>query len=64
MEEGAQKGVLHCVFRIFAISSDPMGDSEDLLDMAFAKLAEGGSSSNLGGSYQLRLAPLSKIGNG
>jgi hypothetical protein len=32
--------------------------------MAFAKLAEGGPSSNLGGSYQLRLAPLSKIGNG
>ena len=63
MEKGTQKGVLHCVFRVFAISRDPMGDSEEFLDMAFAKLTEGGPSSNPGSRYQLLLAPRSKIGN-
>jgi hypothetical protein len=54
---------LHCVFSVFAISHDPMNDSEDFLDMALAKLPKGGWSSSLGGCYQLLLAPRSKIAN-
>jgi hypothetical protein len=38
-----------------------MNDTEDFFDMAFAKLSEGGSSSSLGGCYQLLLAPRWKI---
>jgi len=63
MGEGIQKTILHCVFRVFAISHDPINDTEDFFDMAFAKLSEGGSSSSLGGCYQLLLAPRSKIVN-
>jgi hypothetical protein len=40
-----------------------MNDTEDFFDMAFAKLSEGGSSSSLGGCYQLLLAPRAKIAN-
>jgi hypothetical protein len=54
---------LHCIFRVFTISHDPMSDSEDFLDMAITKLSEGGSSPILGGCYQLLLAPLPKIAN-
>jgi hypothetical protein len=63
MDESLQKRILHCVFRVFAVSHDPMNDAEDFFDMAFAKLSEGGSSSDLGGCYQLLLAPRSKIAN-
>jgi hypothetical protein len=42
MGEGIQKTILHCVFRVFAISHDPMNDTEDFFDMSFAKLSEGG----------------------
>jgi hypothetical protein len=51
MGKGIQKTILHCVFRVFAISHDPMYDTEDFFRMAFAKLSEGGSSSSLGGCY-------------
>jgi hypothetical protein len=60
MDESIQKALLR---RVFAVSHDPMNDTEDFFDMAFAKLSEGGSSSNLGGCYQLLLAPRSKIAN-
>jgi hypothetical protein len=63
MDESIQKALLHCVFRVFAVSHDPMNDTEDFFDMAFAKLSEGGSSSSLGGCYQLLLAPRAKIAN-
>jgi hypothetical protein len=63
MDESIQKAVLRCVFRVFAISQNPMGYAEDSCDMAFAKLSEGGSSSALGGCYQFVLAPRSKIAN-
>jgi hypothetical protein len=63
MDESIQKALLHCVFRVFAISHDPINDAEDFFDMALAKLSEGGSSSSLGGCYQLLLAPRSKIAN-
>src|SRR6202041_2295835 len=61
MGEGIQKTILHCIFRVFPISHDPMNDTEDFFDMAFAKLSERGSSSSLGGSYQLLLAPRSSL---
>jgi len=48
MGEGVQKTILQRVFRIFVISHDPMDDTEDSFDMAFAKLSEGGSSASLG----------------
>jgi hypothetical protein len=60
MGEGIQKTILQCVFRVFAISHDPMNDTEDFFDMPLAKLSEGGSSSSLGGCYQLLLAPRSR----
>src|SRR5260370_42346788 len=60
MDEGIQKTILQCVF---AVSHDPMNDTEDFFDMAFAELSKGGSSSSLGGCYQLLLAPRSKIAN-
>jgi hypothetical protein len=63
MGEGVQKRILQGVLRVFAVSHDPMNDTEDFFDMAFAKLSEGGSSFNLGGCYQLLLAPRSKIAN-
>jgi hypothetical protein len=63
MGEGIQKTILHCVFRVFAISHDPINDPEDFFGMAFAKHSEGGSTSGLGGCYQLLLAPHSKIVN-
>src|ERR1700722_1935906 len=40
-----------------------MEDAENFFAMTFAKLSERGSSSNLGGCYQLFLAPRSKIAN-
>jgi hypothetical protein len=43
MDKGIHKTILHCVFRIFAISHDPVNDTEDFFDMAFAKLSERGS---------------------
>jgi hypothetical protein len=63
MDESIQEALLHGVFRVFTISYDPMNDTEESLEMAFAKLSEGGSSSSLGGRYQLLLAPRSKIAN-
>jgi hypothetical protein len=63
MDESIQKAVLRCVFRVFAISENPMGYAEDSYDMAFAKLPERGSSATLGGCYQLLLAPRPKIVN-
>src|SRR6266566_636863 len=63
MDESIQKAVLRCVFRVFAVSHDPMDDTEDFCAMAFAKLPEGGSSSSLSGCDQLLLAPSSKIAN-
>src|SRR2546429_6944662 len=63
MDESIQKAVLRCVFRVFAVSHDPMDDTEDFCAMAFAKLPEGGSSSSLSGCAQLLLAPSSKIAN-
>jgi hypothetical protein len=63
MDESIQKAVLRRVFRVFAISQNPIGYAEDSCDMALAKLSEGGSSSALGGCYQLLLAPRSKIAN-
>jgi hypothetical protein len=61
VEESTQKTILHCVFRVFAISHDPMDDTEDSLAMPFAKLTEGGSFAGLSGCDQLLLAPRSKI---
>jgi hypothetical protein len=63
MDESIQKALLRCVFRVFAISHDPINDAEDSFGMAFAKLSEGGSTSALGGCDQLLLAPHSKIVN-
>src|SRR5260221_5633536 len=63
MDESIQKTILHCVFRVFAVSHHPMNDTEDFFDMALAKLSEGGSSSSLRSCYQLLLAPYSKIAN-
>jgi hypothetical protein len=64
MDESTQKAILHRIFRVFMISRDPTGDTEDFLYMAFAKFAEGGSLPRLGGCYQLLLAPLPKIADG
>jgi hypothetical protein len=64
MDESIQKALLRCVFRVFAISHDPINDPEDFFGMAFAKLSERGSTSGLGGCYQLLLAPRPKIVNG
>jgi hypothetical protein len=64
MDESIQKAVLHCVFRVFPISRDTVGDTKDSLAMAFAKFSERGSAPALGGCYQLLLAPLPKIANG
>src|SRR6266403_1500286 len=63
MDESIQKALLPCVFRVFAISHDPINDAEDFFGMAFEKLSEGGSTSGLGGCDQLLLAPHSKIVN-
>jgi hypothetical protein len=63
MDESIQKTILHCIFRVFAVSHDPMNDTEDFFDVPFAKLFEGAWSSSLGGCYQLLLAPRSKIAN-
>jgi hypothetical protein len=63
MDESIQKALLHCVFSIFTISYDPASHTSDSFQMTFAKLSEGGSSSSLGGCYQLVLAPPSKIAN-
>src|SRR5260370_8845221 len=63
MGEGIQKTILQCVFGVFAVSRDPMNDTEDFLDMAFAKLSERSSSPTFGGCDQLVLAPRSKIAN-
>jgi hypothetical protein len=63
MGEGIQKTILHCVFRVFAISHHPMDDTEKFFAMALAKFSEGGSSSSFGGCYQLVLAPGSKVAN-
>ena len=63
VNKGPQEAVLHCVFRIFAISHHSMNDTENLFAMAFAKFSKGGSSSSFRGCYQLVLAPLSKIAN-
>jgi hypothetical protein len=63
MGEGVQKTILQGVLRVFAVSHDPMNDTEDFFDVALAKLSEGGSSSTLGGCYQLLLAPRWKIAN-
>jgi hypothetical protein len=63
MDECIQKALLRCVFRVFAILDDPINDAEDFFGIAFAKLSEGGSTSGLGGCYQLLLAPHSKIVN-
>jgi hypothetical protein len=64
MHESIQKAVLHCIFRVFAISHDPMSDPEGFLGMAITKLPEGGSSPSLGGRYQLLLAPFPNIASG
>jgi hypothetical protein len=64
MDESIQKALLHCVFRVFAVSYDPASHTGDLFHMTFAKFSEGGSSSILGGCYQLLLGPGSKIANG
>jgi hypothetical protein len=64
VEEGIEKTILHCVFRVFAISNDPMDDTEESLAMPFTKLTEGGSFAGLSGCDQLLLAPRSKIANG
>jgi hypothetical protein len=63
MDKSAQKAILHCIFRVFTISRDPMGDTEDFLYVSFAKLTEGGCPTTFGGGYQLLLAPHPKIVN-
>ena len=63
IEEGIQKTILDLVFRVLAISHDPLDDTKDFFDMSLAELSERGSSSTLGCCYQLRLAPRSKIAN-
>jgi hypothetical protein len=52
---------LHRVFRVFAISRDPMGHAENLFRMALTELAERSSMATLGGSYQVLFAPLVKV---
>jgi hypothetical protein len=59
MDVSIQKTILHCIFRVLAISHNPMNDTEDFFDLAFAKLSERAWSSSLGGHYQLLLAPSS-----
>ena len=63
MDESIHNALLRCVFRVFTISDDPASHIGVSFPMTFAKLSEGGSSSSLGGRYQLLLAPRSKIAN-
>jgi hypothetical protein len=61
MNKCTQQGILHCIFRVFAISHDPMCHAEDLFHMALTKLSERGSLATLGGSNQVFLAPLVEV---
>jgi hypothetical protein len=60
MDESIHHALLR---RVFTISDDPASHIGDSFPMTFAKLSEGGSSSSLGGCYQLLLAPPSEIAN-
>src|SRR5258708_28958580 len=57
MDESIQKALLHCVFRVFALSHDPINDAEDFFGMVLANLSERRSFSIIGGCAQLLLPP-------